>query len=235
MAEFEETYWWWVGKRNIVKSILNRLNLAHANILDSGCGTGFNLKYLKDYGEITGLDISRDALNFCKKRENKRLVRADAENLPFKDGVFDVLTSLDCLEHLDDNRCIKEYFRVLKPDGYLIGTVPAFMFLWSEHDEALHHKRRYNKDQLKNLLGSNGFKAIKLSYWNFFLFFPIAAIRLIKKLVANGEGEVETDVQKIPNIVNSFLISILKLESFIISLTNLPIGVSLIFVGKPDK
>lgn len=235
MAEFEETYWWWVGKRNIVKSILNRLNLDHSNILDGGCGTGFNLKYLKDYGDITGLDISRDALNFCKKRENKKLVQADAENLPFKDGVFDILTSLDCLEHLDDNRCIKEYFRVLKPDGYLIVTVPAFMFLWSKHDEALHHKRRYNKDQLKNLLESNGFKVIKLSYWNFFLFFPIAAIRLVKKWVANGDDEVETDVQELPNIVNSFLISVLKFESSIISLTNLPIGVSLICVGKPDK
>lgn len=235
MAEFEETYWWWVGKRNIIKSILNRLNLDHANILDGGCGTGFNLKYLKDYGNITGLDISREALDFCKKRENKKLVQADAENLPFKDGVFDVLTSLDCLEHLDDDRCIKEYFRVLKPEGHLIVTVPAFMFLWSKHDEALHHKRRYNKDQLKNLLESNGFKVIKLSYWNFFLLFPIVAIRLVKKWVANGEDEVETDIKELPNIINSFLISVLKFESSIISLTNLPIGVGLICVGKLDK
>lgn len=233
MYKFEEKYWWWVGKGEIVKRILDRLNLNSTNILDAGCGTGFNLNYLNDYGNVIGSDFSKEALKFCKIRKHKNLVQADAEILPFKSNKFDLITVLDLLEHLNDREALKEFYRVLKPNGYLIATVPAFNFMWSKHDEALHHKRRYNKAQLKDALKSNGFIIEKISYWNFFLFLPIVAMRLIKRSVKSEE--IETDVKRLPNIVNAFLTSLLKIEEYLILRVNLPVGISLVCVGKVNK
>lgn len=234
MYKFEEKYWWWVGKREIVKDILDRLNLNSTNILDTGCGTGFNLNYLKDYGNVVGLDFSKDALNFCKMRGNKNLVQANAEQVPFKGDMFDLIVTLDLLEHLDDNKTLKEFYMALKSTGYLIVTVPAFEFLWSEHDEALHHKRRYNKAQLRDILELNGFIIENISYWNFFLFLPIVAMRLIKRRMKSEE--IETDVKELPPIINRFLASILRIENHIISHSvNLPFGVSIVCVCKKSE
>ncbi|MCJ7789154.1 MAG: class I SAM-dependent methyltransferase [Candidatus Atribacteria bacterium] len=232
MYKFEEHYWWWVGKRAIIKHLLDILKLDSINILDVGCGTGINLDFLQKYGNVFGVDFSKEAKKFCKMRGYK-IIQANAEKLPLKENTFDLITALDLLEHLDDNMAISEFYRVLKPDGYLILTVPAFTFLWSKHDEALHHKRRYDKNQLKNVLKSNGFIIKKLSYWNFFLFFPIAIIRLIKKNMKNKT--ITSDVKEIPRIINDFLIFMLKIESYLISHINLPIGISLVCVGKVNK
>ncbi len=232
MYKFEEHCWWWVGRRAIIKHLLYILKLDSINILDVGCGTGANLNFLQKYGDILGVDFSKEAKKFCKMRGYK-IVQANAEKLPLKENTFDLITALDLLEHLDDNMAISEFYRVLKPDGYLILTVPAFTFLWSKHDEALHHKRRYNKNQLKNVLKSNGFTIKKLSYWNFFLFLPIAIIRLIKRNMKNKT--ITSDVKEIPKIINDFLIFILKIESYLISHINLPIGISLVCVGKVNK
>jgi SAM-dependent methyltransferase len=181
MYKFEEGYWWRIRKREIVKDIINRLNLNFRTILDAGCGTGLNLNYLKHYGNVIGLDLSKEALNFCKIREAENLIQADAEKVPFKEDTFDLIIALDLLEHLDDRGVLKEFYRVLNPNAYLIVTIPAFTFLWSKHDEALHHKRRYNKDQFSAILKQNGFILKKITYWNFFLFLPIVMMRLIKK------------------------------------------------------
>ena len=232
MYEFEEKYWWWIGKRGIIKGLLNRLNLNSTNILDTGCGTGLNLNYLKDYGTVIGLDFSKDAFKFCKMHKHKNLVQADAEKLPFNDDTFDLITALDLLEHLDDNKALKEFYRVLRTSGYLIVTVPAFEFLWSKHDEALHHKRRYKKGQFGAILKQNGFILKKITYWNFFLFLPIVMMRLIKKKTMKKQ-EVKTDVEALPNIVNSLFASVLKLESHLISHdVNLPFGTSIVCICK---
>lgn len=233
MYKFEEKYWWWIGKREIVKSILVKLKLNSTNILDVGCGTGFNLTYLEKYGNVIGLDFSENALNFCKLRKNKNLIQANAENIPFKNDVFSLIIILDLLEHLNDNKTLKELHRILKTDGYLIITVPAFKFLCSKHDKALHHKRRYNKLQLKNVLESNNFVIKNISYWNFFLFLPIVITRLIKKNIHIKYQEITTDVKKLPNIVNKFLTSILWVENYILSHgINLPFGISIVCVCK---
>jgi SAM-dependent methyltransferase len=175
MYELEGKYWWWVGRRRILRTILNKLSLGSIVILDVGCGTGANLSCLRDYGTVTGVDISESAIDFCKKRGFNNVVQGDAEKLDFEDNTFDLITALDLLEHLDDNRALGEFHRVLKPAGYLVVTAPAFDFLWSQHNEALHHKRRYTRGGLRNVLESHGFVIEKLSCWNTFLFLPILA------------------------------------------------------------
>jgi len=100
--------------------------------LDVGCGTGVNLNFLQKYGNILGIDFSKEAKKFCKMRRYK-IVQANAEKLPLKENTIGLITVLDFLEHLDDKMAISEFYRVLKPEGYLILTVPAFSFLWSKH------------------------------------------------------------------------------------------------------
>ncbi|HUU62661.1 MAG TPA: class I SAM-dependent methyltransferase [Dehalococcoidia bacterium] len=235
MYHFEEKYWWWIGKRELIKGIIDKfiLKLDSGAILDVGCGTGMNLKYLEDYGAVIGLDSSKEALDFCKIRGDKNLILGDAERLPFEDDAFDLITALDLLEHIDDDKALKGFHRVLKPNSPLVLTVPAWSFLWSRHDEALHHKRRYSKGHLRDIMEANGFLIEKLSYWNFFLFLPIVAMRLMKRRSINQK--VETDVEELPATINRLLTFILRTESYLIPHVNLPIGISLMCIGKTMK
>lgn len=233
MYRLEEKYWWWVGRRKIIASIVDKLNLKPVKSLDAGCGTGINLGYLSSFEASFGFDYSKYALQFCKRRGHNNIIQADAERLPFKDNSFDVITAFDLLEHVDDTKALREFYRVIKPNGYLILTVPAFNFIWSNHDEAVHHKRRYSKNELKSIIEFNKFGVFKMSYWNYLLFLPVAFSRLIKKIIKNKQ--VKTDTIELPAFVNRLLILILDVESYLIRYFNLPVGVSLVCVAQVEK
>jgi ubiquinone/menaquinone biosynthesis C-methylase UbiE len=204
------------------------------SILDAGCGTGLNLKYLQTRGDSVGLDISEDALGFSRVRGSTSLVCGSADRLPIKSKVFDLVLALDVIEHIeDDNSAIREFYRVLRPGGWLVVTVPAFMSLWSEHDQAVHHKRRYAMSEILKNLQSGGFKIEYASYWNFLLFMPVFGIRLIKRF-SRSESKKQTDLIELPPLINGFLLGLLRLENRIIRQFNLPIGISIICVCKKD-
>ncbi len=229
----EERYWWWVGRRKIITALSNKLKLNSANMLDAGCGTGINLSYFKHFGTSFGFDFSQHALKFCKQRGHNNILQADAEKLPFENNSFDLITAFDLLEHLDDKRAVAEFCRVIRPNGHLILTVPAFNFMWSRHDEAVHHKRRYSKNELLSVIKSNNFTVLKISYWNSFLFLPIVIVRLAKKII--NDKNIKTDVVAFPAFINSFLIFLLDIESFLMKYINLPFGVSLLCLAQVDK
>ncbi len=234
MYRLEEKYWWWVGRRKITGSIIDKLKLNPAKSLDAGCGTGINLSYFGHIGTSFGFDFSKDALKFCIQRgHNNNILQADAERLPFEDNSFDLVTAFDLLEHLDDKKALTEFYRIIKPNGYLILTVPAFNFMWSMHDEAVHHKRRYSKNELQSVIISNNFVVSKISYWNFFLFLPVVLVRLIKKIMKNNQ--VKTDTTELPAFINRLLIFVLGVESSLIRYLNLPVGVSLVCVAQVEK
>jgi SAM-dependent methyltransferase len=230
MYRYEDSYWWWVGRRSILSGFLKNSGDSNIRILDAGCGTGANLGYLSAYGNTIGLDSQQIALEYCRKRGHQNIVQADAQGLPFKEKMFDMITALDLLEHVDDRKTLFEFSRVLKADGCLLLTVPAFIFLWSPHDEAMHHKRRYNRRQLKDILESSGFVVERMSYWNFFLFGPVAAMRLVKR--RRKPGNMESDITALPVVVNSLLLAVLKLESSVIRYLDFPFGVSLVCRAK---
>jgi ubiquinone/menaquinone biosynthesis C-methylase UbiE len=123
MYEFEDKYWWWVGRARLVKNMLSGMALKSPNILDVGCGTGYNLSYLSTFGEVVGIDFSECAIRFCAKRNYNNVIQANAENMPFKEKTFDLITALDLLEHVDDGKALQEFHRCLKPGGYLLLTV----------------------------------------------------------------------------------------------------------------
>ena len=119
-------------------------------ILDVGCGTGANLEMLSEFGEAEGVDVSAEALDFCRARGLENVKQGEAEHLPYEDESFDLVTGLDVVEHLDDDLAgLKEMRRVLRPDGRALLFVPAFMFLWGVQDDISNHRRRYTIAELK--------------------------------------------------------------------------------------
>ena len=105
--ELEETHWWYVGRRQIivsfVKEICAQIKDRRPRILDVGCGTGANLKTLSAFGEAEGVDVSPDAIEFCRERGLTNVKLGAAEELPYESGTFDLVTALDVVEHLDDD------------------------------------------------------------------------------------------------------------------------------------
>jgi len=238
MYELEDTHWYFIGKRLIIKSILERYLLPRktCRILDIGCGTGKILEMLQRFGDVSGADTSIAALEFCRKRGMDNLCYLSMEGcLPFLDSSFDFVTAFDVLEHVNDDRgMIREIRRVCNPGGKLLITVPAFMFLWSPHDNAVQHRRRYTKKQVEELLKLEGLTILQASYTNFFLF-PIAvAVRWFRTAFHRKRGSSEFFIQ-IPDIVNRLFLFVLRLEAAMIQKISFPFGVSIVCLAeKPD-
>ena len=230
MYSLEEANWWYVGRRNLVMKMAARaddgLSEKPLRILDAGCGTGINLKYLQILGDVYGLDISKNALIFSRIRGLHSLICGSVDKLPFKNELFDLVLALDVIEHMDeDTSAVRELNRVLKPGGRLIITVPAFQFLWTSHDLAVHHKRRYTRSGLLNILRRCGFENEKATYWNFFLFLPVAIVRLSKRVHRSGNA-MQTDLAELPSLLNGLLLGLIRIENVILMRFDLPVGIS---------
>src|SRR5689334_5039597 len=183
-AETEETHWWFVGRRRLFAREISRLNVAKsAPVLDIGTSTGSNLRLLADlgFGRANGLEVSEEAIRYCRAKGFARLCCGDVCDLPFAGASFDLVLATDILEHVeDDQRAIGEIARVLRPGGRALITVPAFPSLWGLQDRVARHRRRYHMGQLRERLLAGGFAIDRAYHMNFLLFLPIwAARRLI--------------------------------------------------------
>jgi SAM-dependent methyltransferase len=240
MHDIEQTYWWFVGKQFLVRRILERLSPNRQGldrILDIGCGTGIVLKLLEGFGTSYGMELSPDAIQFLRNRGLNLVVRSDADqSIPFKDNAFSAITCLDVLEHLDnDLTLLKEMGRVCKPGGHVIVTVPAFKILWSPHDVALHHKRRYTRKPTLDKVSGLGYTVIKASYYNVSLFFPILLVRKLKLLFSSKNHMRSDFFVSIPKGLNALLSSLFLFEIGCLRLLNFPFGVSLLLVLQKDN
>ena len=235
MYELEEKYWWHVGRQDIIFSQIEKLldsKNKSVDILDVGCGTGINFKILNRFGKVTGIDNSQLAINFCQKRGIKDVLKGEAEKLPLTDNSYDLVCAFDLIEHMDDDKkALREFYRVCKPSGYVFILAPAYQFLWSEHDEALHHKRRYTLSDLHRKLSLAGFILHKRSYLITFLFLPILIFRFSKSLTNNKKGS-KTSYFLLPPPVNAFFIWLLKVESLLLRKINFPFGASVLTIGQ---
>ena len=230
MYELEDQYWWFVARRELAIQFLSTVAPANALILDVGCGTGKGQEAFGSLGTVCGVDFSQDALQFCHERGLERIARANAEALPFGSDTFDVVVTLDTIEHVpDDYKAISEIFRTLKPGGHLLINVPAYQWLWGPHDVALMHHRRYSRTQVKKLLEANGFVIERLSYHIFFLFPVVALSRFMSKF---KKGEPEAKLPPIPKFVESIFKVCQKAEAALMVRSNLPWGSSIVAVAK---
>ncbi|RYX81532.1 class I SAM-dependent methyltransferase [bacterium] len=247
MHALETDYWWFVGRRRIVQTLLEHtiphLPSPEPRLVDLGCGTGANLPMLRESvganGSVVGLDFSPLALRFARQHlhdlSGLALSQGDAMQLPLRDECADCVTMLDVLEHLsDDNKALREVARILKPGGAIILTVPAYGHLWSAHDEALHHFRRYEKYQLRARLREAGLKVDKLSFAMSLL--PPAAYlwrrmvlpRLPKRprdATRHSQGAV---LPALPGPLNEAMIRVLEAEGRLMLKRPLRFGTSLV-------
>lgn len=202
--EIQKNWWWFEGRRDLILQMIG--DISYTKVLEIGCGSGELSKYLKNY---IGIDISK---------KTSKIIIGDAHILPIKDNSVDLILLLDLLEHTNDDLVMDEVYRVLKPSGNVIITVPAFMFLWSQHDVDNHHLKRYRRGEIP----LSKFEIIKWTYWNFLLFF--IAILIKKK---------KTQLTVLPKTINYILLKVLRIENYLISKNvRLPFGITIVYLIK---
>lgn len=230
MYEVEDTHFWYKGMREITKTLLDKYlqKNKQLNIHDAGCGTGRNIIFLKNYGNVSGFDISPHAIKYCKRRKLVNIKLGSIDKIPYKNNCFDLVTCFDVLGQVEVkniNKSIKEFYRILDPNGILLIRVAAYDWLMGYHDKAVHTKHRFEKKELKALLTKNKFKVLKATYANSFLF-PLA---LIKRLLIKATS---SDVKKINPQLNWLFQIPFLFEALLIKYLNLPFGLSVIVVAK---
>lgn len=236
MYELESTYWWFVGRRDVIRVWLEGLrpDLPPApQILDVGCGTGGNAVLLQEFGRVTGSDVAPEALAFCRERGLENLVQCSGDGLTAPDEAYDLVTSFEVFEHVENDRlAAREAYRVLKPGGKLLVTVPAYAWLWSEHDVALGHRRRYARRELISLLEGAGFEIERLSHCVTLLLPTTVLFRILQKaaraLRIGGGGEPQSGLVILPRPVSALFAWTLRVEAALLRHMNLPWGVTLI-------
>lgn len=234
LYKVEESHWWYIGRRRIIASFVEKICREikdhRPRILDVGCGTGANLMMLSEFGDAEGVDISEDALSFCRERGLQNVRHGAAEKLPYEDETFDLVTALDVVEHLDDDVAgLSEMRRVLRPNGHLLLFVPTFMFLWGVQDEVSNHRRRYRMPELRRAVEKAGFELERTTYANITFFMPVLLIRKFMRLTG-----LRTATENSINIsaLNGLFGRVFGAESSLLRHMNLPFGVSGLCVAR---
>ncbi|MBC8077702.1 MAG: class I SAM-dependent methyltransferase [Chloroflexales bacterium] len=217
MAAVEARHWWYGGMRAIAATLLDPLYRYRRNlrILDAGCGTGGNAVFLQRYGSVVGIDIAPEAISYGAEHLPAELARASVLDLPFADRSFDLVTSFDVLYHRavpNELVALREVRRVLAPLGRLLIRLPAYEFLRSKHDRAVHTRRRYTRGDVRGLLSEAGFYVERCSYVNALLFPLPLAQRLVERAAPTAE-RTTSDLTLPPAPLNTALRWPMALES----------------------
>lgn len=242
----EEDKHWWFASRAWALHTLMRQTLPSVKglyVLDVGCGAGNMMHHLSRYGRVKGIDIDPRPVEQARLR-GYDVDQADATQLlPFDDDTFDLVTTLDVLEHVDQDAAIlQEAHRTLKPGGHIVTTVPAFAWLWSHNDDINGHKRRYTAKELQTKLRQAGFAVKRLSFNNFFIF-PVAATFILLRrghepeLASHHlqEDEYQVEMEPVSPLLNTILTIVGQLEAALIKWVSFPYGTCLILIAQKPK
>ncbi|MBI5304960.1 MAG: methyltransferase domain-containing protein [Chloroflexi bacterium] len=237
MFEIEDGYWWYRGLRALLRDLLARYAPPRdARILDAGCGTGANLQMLQEYGCAIGIDISEQALQFCHARgiPRDRAFIASVTDLPFPAQFFDLAVSFDVICNImDDVGTFTEIGRVLKPGARLIVQLPAYQWLWSAHDVAVGHQRRYTARMTRAKLERAGFRVERVLHVNTLLLPVVMIERLIRRRALTNGNAVQSDLQmNLPGVVNASLAALYRAEARLAARVDLPFGLSIIAIAR---
>jgi SAM-dependent methyltransferase len=233
MLDADEHHWWYRGRRRVLRAELDRVALGPgARILDAGCGSGRTLQELADYGVVSGVELSERAAAIARDRGVGEVRIGRVEELPWPDVTFDLVTCLDVIEHTADDRAtLAELRRVTRPGGTLLVTVPAYPRLWSHHDEANHHFRRYSRPALRAAAAAAGWTLVRESSFNAMLLAPAAAVRLAERRRRSPADGYPNDLARGAGWLNRALEWPLAIEAGWLSRGGtLPFGLSLLAV-----
>jgi SAM-dependent methyltransferase len=237
--EHENNHWWFRWRFDMISQIVDDLpKPKDFRLLDAGCGTGQMTKLLENYGEAIGLEIAPEAIEYARRRGVQNIVQGSISDPPFAAGTFDLVLSLDVIEHVEnDVHIVNSLFEIVKPGGHLIVTVPAFESLWSEHDEINQHKRRYRVPQLRTMMEDAGFEVTRVTYCNSALFLPVLAMRKGKTWLRRLRGqeisdEPESDLAFYPRPINELLYRIVTSEMKLMKRWDMPVGVSILAIAR---
>jgi SAM-dependent methyltransferase len=234
MLDVDEQHWWYRGRRRIIRAELARLPLpGGARVLDAGCGSGRTLEELREYGEVCGIELNPGAAEVARGRGGFDVRIGRLEQLPWEPATFDLITCLDVIEHTPDDRAtLRELRRVAKPGGWLLVTVPAYQALWSSHDEANHHYRRYARRTLSSAAVDAGWRLERMTSFNILLLAPAAAVRVAKRRWQRRRGSEPTlDLNLGPRWLNAVLERPMRIEArWLRRGRTLPAGLSLMAI-----
>ena len=231
LAEYEQSYWWHQGRLEIIQTYMKHVsrNRPSPTILNVGCGTGGTIGILEKFGTVDNVDTSDDAISFTKKLGYSRIVKVDDISLPFEDGAYDIVGAFDVLEHIEDHKsALSEWRRVLKDDGAIVITVPAYQWLWSGHDVTMHHRRRYTMKSLIALAAEADLRPERKSYAIGFSLPLVAGFRFASKII--GRADSKASFVPVPRAINKLFTALLKAEAKLHDTVSLPAGSSLITI-----
>ncbi len=245
----EDRHWWFATRTRAILAYLDRY-VGHdrgLRVLDVGCGAANMTHHLRHYGSVIGVDSNAKPLEIARQRGLEAYV-GTADDLPFGDGEFDLLALLDTVEHVPaEDKVFEECRRVLigpngagRSAGKLLVTAPAFMFLWSRNDVINLHQRRYTAPELRAKLERHGFRVLRISYNNFFIFPLAAGIILLRRGRAEpqlasphfDEDAYQVEMEPTSPLLNTILTAIGKLEVALLRRVNLPWGTSIIAIAE---
>lgn len=239
----EDNHWWFATRTWAIEKFLATLP-KHENldVLDIGCGAGNMIHHLAQYGRVRGIEVDPRPVKIAQQRGYDVRLGDATQEIPFADASFDLVTALDVIEHVDaDENVLRESYRVLRPNGSVLITTPAFQWLWSHNDDLNAHKRRYTAQQLHDKMVRAGFEVKRLSY-NFFLVFPLAAGMIALKNVTGKSAELKShhfdddayqvDMEPVSPALNTALRRVGHVENALLGAVNLPLGTSLIALGR---
>jgi len=240
--ELERSHWWFQGRLEIIESLIKKHikkgKTGKIRILNIGVATGATTIMLEKFGDVTSVEYDEDCCVFLKEKVGINAINASLTNLPFKDNSYDLVCAFDVIEHIEDDlTALCEIKRVLSQDGFYFLTVPAFNFLWNHHDEVNHHYRRYTMSGLVQKTKQAKLSVTFKSYFNFWLFFPIAIFRVAnniipRKVKENSSGS-DFEIMNKSKVINKMLFNLLKLENRLLnSGIKFPLGVSISILGK---
>lgn len=222
--QLEMRHWWFLGRQDILAGLLRKHLPAQGEkplkVLNVGAATGRSSEWLREFGEVTSIEYDAECATLAEEFTKMPITVGSAEELPYADGEFDLVTAFDVIEHIDNHSlAATEIARVCKPGGIVFVTVPAFQLLWSEHDEINQHFRRYGRGELAQLFieADPSHQNLISSHFNFWLFPPIAVVRVISSLLGrfhkSPDKSPDSDFSRAnPGLVNRVLLTLFRSE-----------------------